>query len=230
MDDRPRGADPSPINPLPLAVVALFLPLAAVEIVLSAGGAGLAGGAGAVGWRIAAVTDWGLSAGIVELILRGDLAPDLTVRVLTYPFVHASFTHAAFAGALLLALGKFVGEIVSGWKVVAIFFVSSSFGALVYGVALSGPYPLIGAYPAVYGLIGAFTAIAWLRARAMGTRQIAAFQLIGVLLAIQLIFGALLGADPTWVADVAGFVAGFVAMILLIPGGAAAILRRLRAG
>ena len=36
-------------------------------------------------------------------------------RLVTYPLVHGSFTHALFAVVMLLALGKMVGEIFRWW-------------------------------------------------------------------------------------------------------------------
>lgn len=64
--------------------------------------------------------------------------------------------------------------------------------------------------------------------RARGSNRLAAFRLIGVLLALQLVFGLMFGADPAWVADAAGFVTGLVLSPLLAPGGARGFLARMR--
>ena len=45
---------------------------------------------------------------------------------------------------------------------------------------------------------------------------------------LLVLFGLLFGSQPTWIADVAGFVAGFVLSVLIAPGGWAAFLVRLR--
>jgi membrane associated rhomboid family serine protease len=68
----------------------------------------------------------------------------------------------------------------------------------------------------------------WLRLGQLGANQARAFTLIGVLMGLQLVFGLLFGAAPTWVADVAGFVAGFAASVPLSPGGWARLRARLR--
>ncbi len=46
-------------------------------------------------------------------------------RFVTYAFVHGSFTHAIFAGVLLLALGKFVGEVLGEVAVLVVFLVAT---------------------------------------------------------------------------------------------------------
>ncbi len=82
-------------------------------------------------------------------------------------------------------------------------------GALVYALLLDTPQPLIGGFPAVYGLIGAFTFLLWVRLALNGGPQARAFTLIGFLMGIQLVFGLLFGGGKDWIADLAGFVAGF---------------------
>lgn len=109
-----------------------------------------------------------------------------------------------------------------------LFFVSAAGGALVYALLVGSSTPLIGAYPAVYGLIGGFTYLLWLRLGQLGEKQMRAFTLIGFLLVIQLIFGLLFGANAEWVADLAGFVIGFAMSTLLVPGGWAKLVDRLR--
>ena len=47
-------------------------------------------------------------------------------------------------------------------------------------------------------------------------------------MALQLVFALLFGGSPTWVADVAGFAAGFVVSVPASPGGLARLRARLR--
>ena len=61
-----------------------------------------------------------------------------------------------------------------------------------------------------------------------GENQYRAFTLIGLLLAIQLVFGALFGSSNDWVAEVSGFAVGFAISPLLAPGGFRRVLDRLR--
>jgi membrane associated rhomboid family serine protease len=68
----------------------------------------------------------------------------------------------------------------------------------------------------------------WLRLGQLGSNQARAFTLIGVLMGLQLIFGLIFGANATWVADVSGFVVGFLASFVLSPGGFAKLRARIR--
>jgi len=223
-----------PLNPLPPVVWALALPIVAVEAVLSLGQRGLAGGREAIGWRTGAITDWGFFDTVFEWMLENRHFPLWDVaRLFTYPFVHGSFTHALFALVFLLALGKFVGEVFRPAAVLAVFFGSAALAAVVYGLLLDTRQPLYGAFPAVYGLIGAFTYILWARLGAVNADRRRAFLLIGFLMAFQLVIGLIYfvfegWADWTWLADLSGFGAGFLLSFLVRPGGWQAALRRLR--
>lgn len=216
-----------PLNPLPPVVWALALPMIALEIVLQAGEAGLAGGPMAVGWRIEAIQKAAFVPSLwQEMRAMGQFPAEHLARFVAYPFVHGSLTHAAFAVVILLALGKFVGEVLRAWAVLVVYFGAAIVGALAYGL-LQTQVPLFGAYAGDYGLIGAFTYLMWLRLAGSG-REYRAFSMIGLLLAAQLLFGLLFGGGQDWVADIAGFVTGFAVTILLAPGGIVRLKDRLR--
>lgn len=226
MDDR----NAPPLNPLPPVVWLLVLPVLAMEIVVSLGAAGLAGGAQGVGWRLDAVQRFAFSPELARWMWANDVWPWRDVaRALTYPLVHGSFTHALFGIVFLLALGKFVGEVFRGWAVLAVVVAATLAGALAYTLAPGIEAPLFGAYPAAFGLIGAFTFILWTRLGAAGANRARAFALIGMLLFVQLVFGALFGAGPAWVAELAGFGAGFLLSFVVSPGGWSRVRDRLRA-
>ncbi len=221
--------DVSPINPLPPAVVALCLMIAGVEVAVSLGARGIVGGTEAVGWRVLLAQDYGFSGRVFDWMVRNGSWPlEHVQRFLTYPFVHGSFTHAIFGIVMVLALGKMVGEALGNLAVVIVFAVSSIVGAVAYGTLVDTSLLLIGAFPAIYGLIGTYTYMLWLRLGHMGQRQIRAFSLIGFLLGIQLIFGLFFGGGPDWVADVIGFVVGFALAIVLVPGGVRRLIAKLR--
>jgi len=216
------------VNDLPLAIVGLCLIALAVELVLTAATAGLLGGAGGVGWRLQFVQDYAFVPGVINVVQGGDYAFDVLRRFVTYAFVHESAIHMMFGGALLLALGKFVGDVFSTINTLLLFLLCTIFGALMYGTIVSSNYPLLGLFPAVYGFIGAYTYMIWLSLGAMGQNQLQAFRLIGILLGLQLVFGLLFGSNPTWIAELAAFFMGFAASTVLAPGGWAALLHRLR--
>ncbi len=221
-------APPPAVNPLPPVVAALFLVIVGVEAAFALGARGLLGGPQAVGWRLDAVQDYAFSGQILAWMLETGQTPMAhVIRFFSYPFVHGGFTHALFAGVMLLALGKIVGEVLGGLRTLALFSGSGVVAALAYA-ATGASAPLFGAFPPVYGLIGGFTDLLWLRLGQMGAQQARAFSLIGVLMGIQLLFAVILGGDLSWVADLAGFCAGFALCLLLVPGGLARMLEKLR--
>ena len=219
----------SPINPLPPAIAALFLVIVGAEAAFSLGARGLIGGPEAVGWRVEYLQRFAFSGELFDwMIETGNWQARHLVRTVAYPFFHANFTHALFGGVMLLAMGKFVGEAIGSLRAVVIFFAASVGAAVFFALTTDSGAPLVGALPGVYGLIGAFTYLVWLRLGQMGAPQVRAFTLIGVLMALQLVFGLLFGGDATWVADVGGFLVGFALTVVLVPGGWARLLQRLR--
>lgn len=218
-----------PLNPLPPVVWLLVLPVAAMEITLSLGAQRVIGGDAGIGWRLDAMERFAFLNSVFDWMVENHRYPaEQMMRFVTYPFVHANFTHALFVVVFIMALGKMVGELYRAWAVLAVFFTSAIVGALVYGAFLNDPVPLVGGYPAVYGLIGAFTYIQWVAARFTGRSQVQAFRLIGFLLATQLLFSVIGGSNSQWVADVAGFVTGFALSFVVSPGGWRRALARIR--
>lgn len=216
-------------NALPPIVVALALAIFAVEVLISAGARGFVGGNEAIGWRLEAIREFGFFSQLLQFVIeRGAWTSPELLRFLTYPFVSLGFTHALFVIVFLLALGKLVGEVFGNLAVLTVFFVSAVFGALVYAGLTGDGRPLVGAFPAVYGLIGAYTFLLWVSYGAAGENQYRAFTLIGFLLGIQLIFGAMFGSGNDWIAEIAGFVVGFAISPVLAPGGLGRLLDRLR--
>lgn len=223
-----NGFEP-PVNPIPPVVILLTLVIVIVEGAMSLAEAGVVGGARGIGWRMAALQDYGFSPAVLDwMIARGDFSLDLLKRFVTYPFIHGSFTQALFAAALLLALGKFVGDVFRTIPTLIIFFGSTICGALVFGVFAGSTSLLFSAFTPIYGMIGAYTYVIWLRLGHSGQNQMKAFQLIGFLLGIQLVFGLIFGGGQMWIAEITGFASGFVLSLVCVPGGWAALLTKLR--
>jgi membrane associated rhomboid family serine protease len=218
-----------PLNPLPPIIWLLALPIIAMEVVVGLGASGLVGGAQAVGWRLQAMEMFVFSPDLMRRMVElHQYPPEQMMRLVTYPLVHGNFTHALFVLVLLLALGKMVGEVFRWWAVVAVFFSASIVGALAYTAIPTVHAPLFGGYPAVYGLIGAFTFLLWVNLAAVGANKYRAFSMIGFLLGIQLLFGVLFGGGWDWVADLAGFATGFLLSFVVSPGGWQRVREKLR--
>ncbi|MGP3698683.1 rhomboid family intramembrane serine protease [Rhodobacter sp. NSM] len=217
----------SPINPLPAVVWFLALPIIAMEAVIGLGQSGVTGGG--EGWRLDAWQRFAFSPDLMRAMLETHTYPwQGMIRLVTYPLVHATFLHALMAVVILLALGKMVGEVFRPWAVAAVFLGAAVVGALAYAAIPGVRAPLIGAYPADYGLVGAFTFLIWTRLAATGSNQFRAFTLIGMLLGIQLFFGLFFGGGYDWVADLAGFATGFLLSFAVSPGGWARVMEKLR--
>ncbi|MBJ3763362.1 rhomboid family intramembrane serine protease [Maribius pontilimi] len=218
----------NPFNAIPLVVVALVAILLGIELIFQAGARGFAGSDG-IGWRLEALNAFAFSPQLWDrMVETGQFPPRALLRFVTYSFVHLSFGHMLFVLVFLLALGKMVAEAFSALAVLAVLAVSSIVGALVYAAALSPSIALVGGYPAVYGLIGAYTFILWTGLGTLGEQRMRAFTLIALLMGIQLLFGLMFGGGPEWVADLGGFCAGFALSFVVSPGGFGRVLDKLR--
>lgn len=233
-----RDANAAPINPLPWVVWLLALPMIAVEVAANVGERGIVGGPAAIGWR----AEWVQALGFAPDYLRWmwetrQFPPDGLMRLVSYPLVHGGATHAMFVVVILLALGKFVGEVFRWWAVLVTFLGATAAGAVVYTLVPYAKAGLIGGYPGVYGLIGAYSFLLWVRLAGGGENRLRAFRLIGFLLALQVLiavigvvaYGVEQGTTWEFTADIGGFVAGFLLAFLVSPGGWARVLARLRA-
>ncbi|MEO6298622.1 MAG: rhomboid family intramembrane serine protease [Paracoccaceae bacterium] len=227
-----------PLNPLPPIVWLLALPMIAMEVVLNAGGSGMVGGPDAIGWRVQALQAFAFAPDYLRQMISLHQYPlDGLRRLISYPLVHTDATQATFVVVIFLALGKFVGEVFSWWALLAIFLLASVMGALAYAALPMTQTALIGGYPPIYGMIGAYTFVLWVRQAASGGNQLRAFQLIGFLLGFQMVFavgtlaiyGSEAGVNWTWVADLAGFATGFLMSFVVSPGGWVRVLGKIRA-
>lgn len=221
--------DTSPVNPLPPVVVALVLFIIGIELAFSLGARGIVGGPQAVGWRLAAMQSYAFSPDILAWMWDSGRWPvEHVIRFVTYPFVNVSFTQSLFVCVFVLAMGKMVAESFGSIAMLVVFIVSGAVGALGYGVLTDSPVALVGGFPPVYGLIGAFTWLLWRNLSRVGENQARAFSLIAFLMGAQLLFGLLFGGGLDWVADLAGFATGFALSFFLAPGGWSRIRSRIR--
>lgn len=235
-----HGSGESPLNPVPAVIWILVLPIIASEAAFGLAQLGfLGGGAGGQGAalamrQIAAER----TAFVPEFLIRmwhlKSFDPMLAVRILTYPFIHYTLMQAVFVVVFALALGNLIATQFRPVAVVVLFFGSAIGGALIYTLfAALFPQvrfqPLIGGYPAVYGFVGAFTFLLWTRLGQENANRLRAFSLIGILLLFQLVFGVLFqDGSLTWIAEVGGFVCGFLLSFVLIPGGLSRVREQLR--
>ncbi|MEM1363473.1 MAG: rhomboid family intramembrane serine protease [Pseudomonadota bacterium] len=221
--------DQPAVNPMPASVIALATVIFGLEILFMLADRGIIGGATGEMIRINAIEQYGFFGNAVDWMLQNRrFPPELLLRFVTYPFLHFSFLNALMACVFILALGKMVAEVFGNLAMLAIFFTATIIGALAFGVFTDSQFPLVGSFPGVYGLIGGFTFLIWVRRKALGQNQITAFSLIGILLGIQLLFGLFLGSHGDWIADITGFLVGFGLSFLFVPGGWARLREAIR--
>lgn len=226
MSDEPQV---NAVNPLPPIVAVLFLVIIGVEVVFFLASRGIIGGPGGVGWRLEAIQSYAFSTQIFDWMVESNRWPGQhLIRFLTYSFVHTGFIHALFVGVFLLAIGKMVAEVFGSLAMLIVFVASGIGGAVAYALLAPDATWLIGGFPSVYGLIGAFTYLLWRRLSTVGANQGRAFTLIAMLMGIQLVFGLLFGGQSDWIADLAGFGTGFGLSFFVAPGGLAGIRRKIQ--
>ncbi|MEO1919722.1 MAG: rhomboid family intramembrane serine protease [Paracoccaceae bacterium] len=220
------NADKSPFHEIPPVIVALAVIISGIEIMMQLSARGIIGGEEGISWRVDAISDYAFYGPVFEH-MRETRTYDRTtlVRFVTYPFFHLAFTHAAFAVVMILAIGKAVAEVFHTASVIFLLIACSIIGAAAYGMVDGSNYPLLGSYPAIYGLLGAFTWLLWLQASATGESRLKAFRLIGLLASLQLFYRLLFGGENDWVAELAGFATGFLLSFVLAPDGRARVVR-----
>ena len=230
-DDSLADHNASPLNPLPGVVWLLILVVAGIEVVLSAAGFGLIGGAQGVGWRMAAIQEHGFSSALQHWMLETRrFPPDTLARYLTFPFVHGAPMHAVLSVVMLAAMGKMLAPRLGALRFLALALGVPVLAAVVFGLAVGQDRLgwLFGAMPMAFALVGAFTWLRWHEAPDAAARR-RAFSLIAVLLGARLGFGLMAETGPSWVADVSAFALGFVlAAVALGPGSWARTRARLR--
>jgi membrane associated rhomboid family serine protease len=227
MDQDPNAP---PFNPLPPVVWLLALPVIGVELAIQLQAAGLMRAGTELGWREAMYSHVRLLPELLRLQWEtGGYPADQLSRLISYPLVHAGFSDTLFAVVLFVALGKGVGEVLRWWAMLVVVLASVVAGGLAYGLLVPGlETPLIGAYPAVYGLIGALTCLIFLNLAAVGANRLRAFSLIGFLMIAQSLYALIFGGTWMWVAELAGFAAGFLTTFPVAPGGFQRALDQIR--
>ncbi len=217
-----------PFNPLPGVIILLACLVGGIELLFQLAEAGFIGGPRAIGWRIAAVQQFAFSDQMFDWMrMTGIYTAHNLVRFVSYSFIHQSLMHAIFALVFILAIGKFVAEVMHPLAVLFIFLASAAISAFVYSLALNEQTALFGAFPAIYGLLGAYTWLRFTMLTSEGENGLRAFALVFALLAITLVFlliawlfqSARFGGMGIWLTQLLGFITGFILSLVLAPDG-----------
>jgi len=142
----------------------------------------------------------------------------------SHAFLHGGFLHMAMNTAVLLGLGRFVGERYGPGAILPTFLAGAVAGAAAFGLISTSPLPMVGASGAVFAFLGVWTVWDWkrLRERRLPTRPVAVR--VATLAGLNLLFFVGLSGMLAWEAHLGGFLAG-VAIGLRLDGRRAARLR-----
>jgi membrane associated rhomboid family serine protease len=223
--------DPNPnttavINPLPRVIVVLVVAMILPELVLQLSDRGYLGGPTGIGWRTELIREFGFFDSVFEYMRQTRTFDWNTLhRFVTYPFLNYDLLGAVFSAVLTLALGKGVAEYFSWWAVLILFFAASIVGGLAMGFAVNVGYPVIGAQAPIFGLIGAYSWMLWLKAGRNRRQQFMAFRIVIFLTLISFIYFFFFNGGYFWISQLAGFAIGFALSFILAPDGQARVGR-----
>ena len=206
------------INPLPPVILIITLLLVVVEIIFQIVEVGLLSSFSNEITRNNVIVNYAFFGSLQDWMISNlNFEWSFLFRYLTFPFIHFNFLQTVIAIVMFLALGKMVCEVYNGFLFLILIISSSFCGAFFYGLLLDDQFPLVGAFPAIYGLIGAYTYLLWVSMKFLGARSANAFILVAVLLGIQIIFKIAFNGSNDWVADLFGFLTGFLFASLMQP-------------
>ena len=206
------------LNPLPWGVWALTLAIAGVEMVLWAGAHGLVNWAGSAGWRTQALVAVGISPAVQGWMVETGQTPLAhLVRYLAFGFVHLGPAQAALVVVITAALGKYCAERLGSLRLLLLLACAQAAGGFTFGLVAAPEAWLIGGYPLIFALAGAYGWLAWHAAHGMAA-QWRAVALVAVLIIGRLALAALVGGGADWVADLTACAAGAALAPILRPG------------
>lgn len=141
----------------------------------------------------------------------------------SHAFLHGGFLHVLMNTAIFLALGAHLGRAVGAATTLMIFFGSVIGGALGFGMMTSESQqfvPMVGASGGIFGMLGAMKCWEWRHVSRLGLPKrrfwttIIVFVVINVLLSVS---SGLAGGGVAWEAHLGGFIAGWLAGLVLTP-------------
>lgn len=211
---------PHVYTPLPRSLLALFFFIAAIELVLTAADAGY-------------LADPRCGCGCCARAPSGSLlhgaqplypAQPVTMFV-SHALLHGGFLHMAMNMAILLALGRFVGDRYGAGAILPIFFVGAVAGGAAFGLLSHSPVPMVGASGAVFAFLGVWTVWDFRRHRAAGVSASPVWRRVAVLVGINVVMYVGLGGTLAGRRISAAFSPGLVYGVVLENRQTAAALR-----
>ncbi|MER2510627.1 rhomboid family intramembrane serine protease [Amaricoccus sp.] len=209
-------------KPLPRSLLTLFFVIAGVELLLTAADAGYVFDPSL---RMRVLRSGAFWASLLHGAQPLYQAQPVTM-FLSHALLHGGFLHMAMNMAVLLALGRFVGDRYGAGTILPIFFVGAVAGGAAFGLLSSSPAPMVGASGAVFAFLGVWTVWDYRRHRAAGVPASPVWRRVLVLIGINVVMYVGLGGMLAWEAHLGGFLAGLGYGVVLENRHAAALRSR----
>jgi len=136
---------------------------------------------------------------------------------LTYAFLHGGVMHLAVNMITLWSLGRAIIGRVGSRRFLALYFLSVLGGAVAYGALAPSLSPMVGASGGLFGLVGGVLAWNYIDLfssdRGLWPVARAALMLIG----LNLVLWYVMSGHLAWQTHLGGFIAGWIAALLLDP-------------
>jgi rhomboid protease GluP len=186
-----------------------------IEVVLSAGDAGLIGPA-----RLRQTAyDWGGFWPGLLFGAPGNFPGQSWAMFLTYGFLHGGPVHLAVNMATLWSLGRAVIDRVGAAGFGLLYGMSLLGGAAGYGVLVRSGWqiPMVGASGALFGLAGGLLAWDYVDRYSLRERRWPVARMVGLLVAMNVAMWWGLGGQLAWQTHLGGFLTGWLGALLIDP-------------
>lgn len=137
------------------------------------------------------------------------------VMFVSYAFLHGSLVHLGLNMITLVSLGRGVVERAGPEGFLIIYASSAIGGACVYAVLAKTGAPMVGASGALFGLAGAVVAWIWADGSTWRDSVSNVWRVVLMLIAINVVMYWGLHGRLAWETHLGGFIAGWIAAILL---------------
>ena len=180
--------------------------------------------AGDFGWidlprfRLAVYENFGFWPGLLE-DWRPNYPGQSAAMFLTYGFLHSGPIHLLVNMVTLLSLGRALSARVNAWQFSALYAASILGGAIGFALLSDTYRPMVGASGALFGLAGAILAWEYVDRFALKIGLWPVLRAALLLIALNLVLYYAMDRLLAWQTHLGGFVAGWIAALLIDPRG-----------
>lgn len=204
MTDRPA---------LPRVLIVLVGLCVLIEAVLQLGDLGVLSG---TRWRATAYEYGGFWPGLLQG-WRPNYPGQAYAMFLSYAFLHGGLLHLIVNMVTLVSLGRAVCVRVGTRGFLLLYLAAVLGGALGFGLLTTSAQPMVGASGGLFGLVGGLLAWSYIDRFISARRLWPVGRAVLILLALNLVFWWAMDGLLAWQTHLGGFVAGWVAALLIDP-------------